>query len=181
MQNYAFWAKAQGPAGDTSIKGFFADAGDVVGGFTETHGTQAGFSTISIPEISEDGVEYREGHHVWTKKQPMGVPTVSDSTFQRGIALESTGFLRWAMAKLSGAEYRADITVFHWQRKDRVKNAGQANGDQAKARQYIFHEAFPTRVKPAGDLDATAGDVSLAEMDVAMEWSETVTPGGQKV
>ncbi len=172
MQNFAFFA-AVTAANDPSIKGYFAD-----GAVAASHGAEAGFANVSVPEISEDATEYREGHHRYTRKMPGGVPTYSDSSFQRGIAKESSGFLRWILARTAGAEYRCEITVYHFDSASRPKKDGDTEGaDLDGARQYIYKEAFPTRVKVAGDLDATAGDVSLGEVDVAMEYFELRLPG----
>ncbi len=35
-------------------------------------------------------------------------------------------------------------------------------------------ECLPMRVKTQGDLDSTSSEVSLSELDVSMEWFDTV-------
>ena len=132
-------------------------------------GVNAGFNMITVPEISAEAAEYREGTFTWTKKQ-MGVPTVSDATFQQGITSIFQGghgapFLAWMLAALEGSEYRAELHIWHLHRKDAL------SGTQATytSRSLTIYEAFPIRVKPEGDLDATSSEVSIRELDVACE------------
>jgi phage tail-like protein len=125
--------------------------------------TNAGFNNITIPEISEEAAEYREGSFTWTQKYP-GVPTVSDATFQQGVSSVGAGgngrpFMNWIMAAINGGEYRSTVTIYHLHR---------TQGD-VDSREIVLEEAFPMRVKPDGDLDATSSEVSIREMDVACE------------
>lgn len=131
-------------------------------------GSQAGFQSVTIPELSQDVVEYREGNSMWTIKQA-GIPTVSDMTLMRGVTLSDTRFFDWVMATINGTEYRADITIHHYARQEMKSGTTQGESPFAAARKLICHECLPTRVKPMGDLDATASEVSLAELDVAVE------------
>ncbi|RLI53175.1 MAG: hypothetical protein DRP09_16335 [Candidatus Thorarchaeota archaeon] len=158
LQQYRFHAVASDTDGNNPLH-FGADA----------PGGEAGFQSITIPETSLEPVEYREGHYKHSKKYN-GPPTVSDTTFMRGVAMEDTSFIDWIENAIDGGEYRADITVYRYRRDEEGERA-QAQPSQ---RSYIFHECIPTRVKPDGDLDSATGDVSLAEVDAAMEWCETV-------
>jgi phage tail-like protein len=123
----------------------------------------AGFNNITVPEVTMEAAEYREGSFTWTQKYA-GVPTVSDATFQQGVSSVAAGgngapFFDWALAAINGSEYRATVTIRHLHR---------TLGD-TDSRQIILQEAFPIRVKPDGDLDATSSEVSIREMDVACE------------
>jgi hypothetical protein len=74
--------------------------------------------------------------------------------------------------------YRADVTIIQihrtglpaWQPGQGVLEVLADAGNAKPQRTYTVHEAFPIRVKPAGDLDASTADVSVAEADVAYEW-----------
>jgi hypothetical protein len=46
----------------------------------------------------------------------------------------------------------------------------------ANTKRYILRDAFPTRVKIAGDLDSSTSDVSLSELDVAYERFDVELP-----
>lgn len=123
----------------------------------------AGFNNITVPEISEEAAEYREGTFTWTQKYP-GVPTVSDATFQQGVSSVAAGgngrpFYNWILAAINGGEYRSTVTIYHRHR---------TQGD-VDSREIILLEAFPIRVKPDGDFDATSSEVSIREMDVSCE------------
>ncbi len=133
-------------------------------------GAQAGFQSVTIPEVTTEAAEYREGTSKWTQKYP-GPPTVSDCTLMRGIAMTDTAFFDWIMAALDGREYRADVTIWHYQRAE----MDQALAAGVSTRQYLCGNAFGIRAKPAGDFDSTSGEVSLAEVDFAMESLEVIT------
>jgi phage tail-like protein len=139
---------------------------------------EAGFSAITLPEYTLEAVEYREGNSVFTRKYP-GLPTTADLTFSRGVILKDTGFYNWLIETMaSGNSYRADVTIFQFHRSGLPQwSSGQTimevvtdAANKKPQRTYTVHEAFPIRVKPAGDLDASTADVSVAEADVAYEW-----------
>lgn len=137
------------------------------GEFTSDDG-EAGFQSVSLPEISLESIEYREGKDTYTKKFP-GVPSVTDVTMMRGVTKKDTSFWDWMMAAVKGGEYRTNMTIYHWHRDGKTHGS---IADLDKARKYNCYECMPIRVKPSGDLDATASEVSLAEMDVAIEYFE---------
>ncbi len=132
---------------------------------------QGGFQNCSIPTISIDPVEYKEGTDTYTKKYP-GAPTVGDVTLNKGIAKRSSAFYDWMMRVVNGDEYRAEVTIYQFPRD------GKTNGvwDRNKARRIVCYEAFPTEMKPGGDLDATSADVSVAELTIACESIEQFLP-----
>ena len=141
----------------------------------------AGFQSCSLPDVSMDAVEYREGTYKYTKKFA-GVPTISDVSLMRGVVVKDTAFYDWIIRAVSGAEYRADIQIKQFTRNNMVlpDGGGEAEwsvGENAIippkcARTYICHECLPTRAKPAGDLDATSSEVAMGECDFALEWFE---------
>jgi len=129
--------------------------------------SEAGFQQITIPETSAEASEYREGIYKWTRKLP-GPPTLSDTTFMRGVVRGDTGFYDWMIQTATGGDYRVDIDVFQYARGD-IDAGVEEHISAIPSRTYKLIDAFPIRVKPAGDLDSSTGDVSIAEMDVASE------------
>ena len=137
----------------------------------------AGFSACTTPTLAAEAVEYKEGSFVYARKQP-GAPTVEDISLSRGVARRDTSFWLWMRAVAQGgpvydgasdAEYRADLTIKHYHRDQALTGAATGINLAQPARLYHVYDAFPTRHKIAGDLDATAGEISIMEMDLAYE------------
>lgn len=156
-------------------------------GYIAGQGAEAGFQSITSPELTQEMAEYREGIRTYTQKFP-GVPSVNDITLIRGCARFDTAFFAWILAAAEGDEYRGDLTLYHIQRPKRsVAITTGASGSaqmaateieltDANTKRYILRDAFPIRVKIAGDLDASTSDVSLSEMDVAYERFDVELP-----
>ena len=108
MQGFRFHVVAQTATG---LKPLELSRNEVAGG------GQAGFQSVTIPEISVEPVEYREGIFKWTQKY-VGPPTVSDCTLMRGIIKADTTFYDWVMDSVEGAEYRCEVTIYHYQRAE---------------------------------------------------------------
>lgn len=128
---------------------------------------QAGFQSVTLPEVTVEPVEYREGTFKWTQKYP-GPPTVSDCTLMRGVTKGDTAFHQWVMGSVDGEEYRCDVTIWHYQRAE-MGQAVQAE-TASTMRSVECHNCVPTRAKPGQDFDSMSGEVSMAEVDFAMEW-----------
>ena len=138
---------------------------------------QAGFTSVTTPEATVEAVEYREGSYIYARKQP-GNPTVSDITMQRGVTRGDSSFWKWLRVVIEGSgEYRADLTIMHYHRDKALTREYPAQGTvnlaginlDSPGRIYHVKEAFPTRHKVAGDLDATGSDISIMEIDFAWE------------
>jgi phage tail-like protein len=123
---------------------------------------------------------------IYTRKYP-GNPSMSDITLSRGVARGDGTFWRWLRLIMEGAdagpanEYRADIDIQHFHRDSSLVRAAPASGGQANktdlnidspARTYHIKEAFAIRHKVAGDLDATASEISIMELDLSYEHFE---------
>ena len=138
----------------------------------------AGFNACSVPELSQEAVEYREGHHIYTRKYS-GLPSVSDISMSRGVALRDGTFYAWMKDVVEGnAEYRADVTIRHFHRNAKPQSTSFTTNDVMAVEpdpdtgyiDYKCFNCFPTRVKPAEDLDSTASEVSIQSIDLAVEW-----------
>jgi phage tail-like protein len=136
----------------------------------------AGFNSVSTPELSHDAAEYREGTYTYTRKYP-GIPTVADITLSRGLAHKDGTFFNWMKDVVEGnAEYRANIDIYHLHRDSKPATDTSAitfgYKDPPTVDGFLLYqcrECIPLRVKVAGDLDATASEVSISEMDISME------------
>ena len=135
----------------------------------------AGFQSVTLPEMTIEATEYREGTYKYTKKFP-GPPTISEVSCMRGVVKADTGFFDWCLAAIAGGEYRANISILQFGRED-FTTAGFSEftaAPSSAARTYNCYECVPVRVKPAGDMDATSGEVSMAEVDFAPEYFNIV-------
>lgn len=141
----------------------------------------AGFSNATTPEATVEAVEYREGTYLYTRKYP-GNPTMNDLTLSRGVARQDSTFWSWLRIIIEGTgEYRQDIDINHYHRDTSLVRTVPASGAEANltqlnidspARVYHVREAFPIRHKVAADLDATASEISIMELDLSFEHFE---------
>jgi phage tail-like protein len=131
---------------------------------------QAGFQSVTVPEISLDTVEYREGQHMWTKKLP-GIPSTDTITLRRGVVRRDAKFFNWMMTVVLGqGSFRAELLIKHYSRS--ALDGSRIAVDAIPARIYQVSQAFPVRCKLAADFDASAGEVSVAELELAYEYVE---------
>lgn len=166
MQGFRYHVVADNTSGTDPLQPIASERDGHVGG------GQAGFQSVTIPELSVEATEYREGISMWTEKYP-GPPTVSEITLMRGITKRDTAFFEMVMASILGATYRADVNIYHYHREE----MGMAATGDVSQRQISCGNCFAIRAKPNGDMDATAGDVSLAEVDLAVESFDIITDG----
>jgi phage tail-like protein len=131
-------------------------------GYKDADAGEAGFQSVTVPEVSAEVSEYREGTMMYTRKYS-GIPTFAAITLIRGVYMRDTSFYDWILDAIEGREYVTDLVIYHWHR---VGKDPDKTSDATKARQYIIRDAVPSRVKPAADLDSTSSEVSLAEVDV---------------
>lgn len=141
---------------------------------------EAGFSNVTTPEATVEAVEYREGTFLYTRKYP-GLTTMADITCNRGVARKDTTFWDWLRKVIEGSgEYRQDLDIRHFHRDTALTRADSDGGNpnltqitiDNPARVYHVKEAFPIRHKVAGDMDATASEVSIMEIDFSFEYFE---------
>jgi phage tail-like protein len=141
----------------------------------------AGFNACSTPEATQEAVEYREGHYIYTRKYS-GLPSVSDITLSRGVAKADGTFWKWMKDVIEGnAEYRADLRILHFHRDSKPATSstpGLPNTEQksteAGSIEYRCQQAFPTRHKVSSDLEATGSEVSIQEIDLAIEHFDVI-------
>lgn len=173
LHAFRFHVRADVVVGIGSINGdpLQPDAAPLIG-----EAPEAGFQAVTTPELTVEVAEYREGTQTYTQKYP-GIPSMNDLTFSRGAALRDTAFLRWTKAAVEGREYRTDLEIAHGPREARTHPFASSDAFNFElSRKYVIENAVPIRVKPAADLDAGTSDVSLAEVDVAFENFNIVSP-----
>lgn len=145
------------------------------GGIDYLESTEAGFNTCSLPEITTENSEYREGIWTYTRKEP-GIATVSDVTLGRGVTPRRSRFYEWMIFNIEGGEYKGTLTIYMYHRVGKEPDESANRTDLGYARKYVCEEAHPIRMKPGGDLDAMSSDISIAEVDISIERYKIVEP-----
>lgn len=126
----------------------------------------AGFNTCTMPEQTMEVAEYKEGIFTYTRKQ-VGNPSFSDVTMTRGITKGDSVFYDYIRGAAEGNPYRTDFQVYHFHRDDVQGLLEYTNA--APSRIIRCFNALPIRVKFGSDMDATTSDISIQEIDFAIE------------
>jgi phage tail-like protein len=172
LHNFRFHVVVQG----------FGAAGDAQLGSAATDGTvSAGFNACTTPEASQEAVEYREGHYIYTRKYS-GLPTISDITLSRGVALRDGTMWQWMKSVIEGnEEYRANLRILHFHRDSKPATSSSPGNPNTEMKavetgsiEYRCQQAFPIRQKVSSDLDATGSEVSIQELDLAIEHFDVI-------
>lgn len=135
----------------------------------------AGFTSVTLPTHSVEGVEYKEGTMVYRRKFP-GDPTFDDVTLSRGVTKAGSEFHTWIMSVTNGQEYRADLDILQFHRTD-ITDQSDFSG-LTPLRTIKLYECFPISVKPGSDLDSLSSDISVQEVTVSLERFEIINNKG---
>lgn len=136
----------------------------------------AGFNACSAPQLSQESVNYREGHFIYTEKF-VGIPTVADITLSRGVALTDGTMYMWIKDVVEGnAEYRADVNIYQFHREAKNPTDFTSINTQMKPdlslggfALYSCTNAFPTEYKTSGDMDASSSEVAIQSLTMSIE------------
>lgn len=127
----------------------------------------AGFNTLVNPEMTIGSVEYQEGIWTYRRKFP-GEATFTPLTLTKGVVKNDTSFFQWVRACAENKAYRTNLIVKHYHRDDVSGLIDYRNS--TPYREIHCFNAFPTRVKMGSDFDSMAGDVSIEDLDVEIEY-----------
>lgn len=141
----------------------------------------AGFSNCTLPEQNIDHLEYSEGTWTYSKMYP-GRSTFTTVTLSRGIAKGYTNFADWITRAAEGGNYRTNITIVHYHRKDlEGKSSGQEflATNPSQSRKIVCYNCVPIRFRPGHDFDSMSSDISIQEIEFQPEYFKVfqVTPG----
>jgi phage tail-like protein len=147
-----------------SFRFMVMDTGD----FIQSQPT-AGFSNCTLPEHNVEPIHYSEGTWTYERVFP-GRSTFSSVTLSRGVVAGDTRFANWILAAAEGKNYRTDITIVHFHRADISGMTPEFNLTVAKqSRLIVMKNCMPLRFRPGHDFDATASDISIAEIEFQPE------------
>jgi phage tail-like protein len=119
--------------------------------------TQAGFRDVTIPESSQDPIEYREGNEVPTVRKLPGLVKYGNVTLKWGIT-DSLDLWKWRKqveeGKMKDARRKMAIVL--------LDEEGQT------AARWEFSGAWPAKYK-APELNATAHEIAIETLEIAHE------------
>ncbi len=124
---------------------------------------QAGFSEVTIPDISTDVIEYREGNDETTVRKLSGLTKYGNLTLKWGITDSSIELFEWRKSVVEGNldEARRNIAVIL---QDEEGNP---------AARWEFREAWPSKYD-APNLNAKGSDVAIETMEIVHEGMDRV-------
>ncbi len=119
--------------------------------------TQAGFREVTIPDSSQDPVDYREGNEPITVRKLPGLIKYGNVSLKSGIT-DSLDLYNWRKQVEDGKinEARKNMAIVS------LDNEGNP------ATRWEFTSAWPTKYD-APDLNATASEIAIETLEIAHE------------
>lgn len=123
----------------------------------------AGFTSVTMPDVTVEEAPYREGTFIWTQKLP-GVPTVGDITLSKGIFKRDSDFFNWVLKVVEGGqEYRTELILQQYHITDEFGIQG------SPSRITRLRECWGKQAKPTSDMDATSSNISIQTLTISVE------------
>lgn len=120
---------------------------------------QAGFSEVTIGELSTDPIEYREGDEITTARKLNGLNKYGNITLKWGIT-DSTELADWHQLVVD------DRTALDDARRTVVIRVQNEAGEDKAAFEIL--KAWPCKYDPS-DLNATGNEVSVDSVELCNE------------
>lgn len=119
--------------------------------------SQAGFSEATIPDTTQDPIEYREGTEIPTVRKIPGLIKYGNLTLKWGVT-DSMDLYNWRKTVEDGkmADARKNVAVIILDEEG-----------NPKAR-WEFTQAWPTKYD-APDLNATGNEIAIETLEIAHE------------
>lgn len=133
----------------------------------------AGFKTCTMPEQTMEVADYKEGIFTYTRKQ-LGNPTFSDISMTRGITKNDSVFYDYIRSAAEGIPVRTDFNIYIFHRDDVQGLLEYTNASPSRIVRCF--NAIPIRVKFGADMDASASDIAIQEIDFAIERAVVENP-----
>ena len=159
-----------------------------------------GFSSCSSPEITIETKIIQPGNWEF-KRKVVKTADVSPISLTRGTKFFDSDFYNWISNAIRGKQpIRRDIVLIHFlpwsvQRQLAAETGAIGIGpelgttslaERTPGRAWLLHGCLPTRYKAGSDFDASASNVSIAELEISPEPLDeitlaTVSPLGARV
>jgi len=123
----------------------------------------AGFTNVTMPDVTVEMAPYREGVMKWTQKYP-GPQGVGQVTMTKGVFRRESDLYKWIMKVIDGGQdYRSDVILQEYHISDEFGIQG------TPSRVTRLRECWPVACKPTSDKDATSAAVSLQTLTLEVE------------
>jgi phage tail-like protein len=118
---------------------------------------QAGFSAATIPDSTQDPIEYRDGNEIPTVRKLPGLIKYGNLTLKWGIT-DSMELYKWRKLVEQGKfkEYRRNLAIIL------MDEEGNPKG------RWEFTNAWPNKYD-APDMDGKGNDVAIETLDICHE------------
>ena len=119
--------------------------------------TQAGFREVTVPDSTQDPIEYREGNEPITARKLPGLIKYGNVSLKWGIT-DSLDLYGWRKDVEDGKieDARKNIAIVIW------------DDEGNPAARWEFSQAWPTRYN-APDLNALGNEIAIETLEIAHE------------
>ena len=148
-----------------------------------------GFRGCTLPELSINIREIVEGNYEYPRKVVSGA-SVGNITLQQGVSLFNSDFWDWARKTVVGNKPPKDLMIVQFTQMGSQQNLvdtflpsatqippGLEFAARIPGRAWVLKKCRPTRYKPGTDFDGMSQEVSIAELDLAVEEFEEFSVG----
>lgn len=145
-----------------------------------------GFRGCTLPELSINIREVVEGNYEYPRKVVSGA-SVGNITLQQGVSLFNSDFWDWARKSVVGNKPPKDLMIVQFTRMGSNEDILGGGADQVPpglefasrvpGRAWVLKKCRPARYKPGLDFDAMSQEISIAELDLAVEEFEEFSVG----
>jgi len=158
-----------------------------------------GFSSATSPEIEVEVQEINEGNAIFNKRTVAKNASVSNISLQRAATFHDDEFYRWVVAAVGGTSFlpgklgfgagspRRNLLLVHFFPRPPL-GAGSAMVSlspapfdlvaRIPARVFLLQGCLPIRYKAGSDFDATSAEISIMELDIAVEGVQQINLTG---
>lgn len=125
---------------------------------------QAGFSEVTIPDSSQEPIEYREGNDlIPTARKIPGLIKYGNVVLKWGTT-DSIELFQWREKVQFGTDYRKNMAVII------------LNEEGQMAARWEFSQAWPTKYD-APDLKANGNEIAIETLEIAHEGMKRIKLG----
>lgn len=148
-----------------------------------------GFSSCSSPEIIVEPKIVQPGNWEY-KRKIVKTADITPISMARGTRFFDSDFYNWITNAIRGRQpVRRDIVLVHFMGFSVQRQVAALAGavgigpeigitslaERTPGRAWLLHGCLPTRYKAGSDFDATASDVSIAELEISPEHVDEIT------